>query len=49
MNYSLDGKAVGKLAVIGPKRMNYSQVFASLDLISNEIDKLIGYISKDEE
>lgn len=49
VNYSLDGKAVGKLAVIGPKRMNYSQVFASLDLISNEIDKLIGYISKDEE
>lgn len=48
VNYSLDGKAVGKLGVIGPKRMNYSQVFASLDLISNEIDKLIGYISNDE-
>ena len=49
VNYSLDGKAIGKLAVIGPKRMNYSQVFASLDLISNEIDKLIGYISSDDE
>ncbi len=49
VNYSLDGKAIGKLAVIGPKRMNYSQVFASLDLISNEIDKLIGYISADDE
>ncbi len=48
VDYSLDGKAVGKLAVIGPKRMNYSQVFASLDLISNEIDKLIGYISDDD-
>ncbi len=48
VNYSLDGKAIGKLGVIGPKRMNYSQVFASLDLISQEIDKLIGYISDDE-
>ena len=48
VNYSLDGKAVGKLGVIGPKRMNYSQVFASLDLISQEIDKLIGYISDDD-
>lgn len=48
VNYSLDGKSVGKLGVIGPKRMNYAQVFASLDLISNEIDKLIGYISNDE-
>ncbi len=49
VNYTLDGKAVGKLGVIGPKRMNYSQVFASLDLISQEINKLIGYISDDSE
>ena len=48
VNYSLDGNAVGKIGVIGPKRMNYSQVFASLDLISKEIDKLIGYISDDD-
>lgn len=45
VNYSLDGKAVGKLGVIGPKRMNYSKVFASLDLISHEIDNLLGYFS----
>ncbi len=43
MNYSLGDNASGKLAVIGPKRMNYSKVFASLDLISNEIDKILGY------
>lgn len=49
VNYSLDGKNVGKLGVIGPKRMNYSQVFASLDLISQEIDKLFGYITEDDE
>lgn len=48
VNYSLDGNTVGKLGVIGPKRMNYSQVFASLDLISQEINKLIGYISDDD-
>ncbi len=48
VNYSLDGKNVGKLGVIGPKRMNYSQVFASLDLISQEIDKLFSHITEDD-
>lgn len=45
VNYSLDGKAVGKLGVIGPKRMDYARVFASLDLISHEIDRLLGLFS----
>lgn len=48
VNYTLDGKAVGKLGVIGPKRMNYSKVFASLDLISHEIDNLLGYFSDNQ-
>lgn len=43
VNYSLSGKPVGKIGVIGPKRMNYSKVFASLDIISNEIDKMLKY------
>lgn len=43
INYSLGDKNAGKLAVIGPKRMNYAKVFASLDLISNEIDKILNY------
>ena len=43
MNYTLPSGAAGKLTVIGPKRMNYSRVFASLDLISNEIEKLVNY------
>lgn len=48
VNYSLDGKAVGKVGVIGPKRMDYAKVFASLDLISHEINKLVGYITSDD-
>lgn len=47
VDYSLDGKAVGKVGVIGPKRMDYAKVFASLDLISHEINKLVGYITGD--
>lgn len=43
VNYSLGDKVLGKLGVIGPKRMNYAKVFASLDLISTEIDKLLNY------
>lgn len=42
-DYSLDDKTMGKIGVIGPKRMNYSKVFASLDLISSEIDKILKF------
>ncbi len=48
INYSLGDKTGGSLAVIGPKRMNYAKVFASLDLISNEIDKILSYYMNDE-
>lgn len=48
MNYSLGEKTAGKLAVIGPKRMNYAKVFASLDLISNEIDKILRHYMNGE-
>ena len=43
VNYVLGDKKAGKLGVIGPKRMNYSKVFASLDVISKEIDKILKY------
>ncbi len=49
VNYSLGDKAVGKIGVIGPKRMNYSKVFASLDLISAEIDKILKYYILDDK
>lgn len=48
VNYSLGDRPVGKLGVIGPKRMNYAKVFASLDIISNEIDKMLRhYVGND--
>lgn len=42
VNYSLDGGAKGKIGVIGPKRMDYAKVFASLDFISTHIDKILN-------
>lgn len=48
MNYSFGENTAGKLAVIGPKRMNYAKVFASLDLISNEIDKILRHYMNGE-
>lgn len=41
VNYSLNDKTIGRIGVIGPKRMNYAKVIASLDCISNQIDKII--------
>ena len=43
VDYSLGDNRGGKISVIGPKRMNYSKVFASLDTISGEIDKILRY------
>jgi len=40
-NYSLGDKVIGKIGVIGPKRMNYAKVIASLDCIASHIDKIL--------
>ncbi len=50
VNYSLNNKVMGKLGVIGPKRMDYAKVVASLDCISNHIDKILYqlYIGESE-
>lgn len=51
VNYSLNNKTAGQLGVIGPKRMNYAKVVASLDCISEHIDKILYqlYIGESEE
>ena len=41
VNYSIDKKSVGKIGVIGPKRMDYAKVIANLDCISSHIDKIL--------
>ncbi len=48
VDYSLGGNRSGKISVIGPKRMNYAKVFASLDVISGEIDKILRYYTENE-
>ncbi len=40
--YSLGDKIKGKIGIIGPKRMDYAKVFASLDLISNHLDRILN-------
>ena len=41
VNYTVGDNAAGKIGVIGPKRMDYAKVFASLDIISKQIDNII--------
>ena len=48
VNYSLNNKPAGKLGVIGPKHMNYAKVIASLDCISNHIDKILYQLYTEE-
>lgn len=44
VNYKLNNKVAGQLGVIGPKRMDYAKVVASLDCISEHIDKILHQI-----
>lgn len=48
VNYKMGDKVVGRIGVIGPKRMNYAKVIASLDCISNQVDKILGELYKAE-
>jgi len=41
MNCTVDDRVVGKIGIIGPKRMDYAKVFAGLDLISDNIDLIL--------
>lgn len=41
VNYRVGDRTLGKIGVIGPKRMNYAKVVASLDLISGYIDEIL--------
>jgi len=41
VNYSVGGRAVGKIGIVGPKRMDYAKVIQSLENVSSQIDKLL--------
>lgn len=48
VNYKMGDKVVGRIGVIGPKRMNYAKVIASLDCISNHVDNILYQLYKTE-
>lgn len=48
VNYKMGEKIVGRIGVIGPKRMDYAKVIASLDCISNHIDKILNQLYNTE-
>lgn len=48
VNYKMGDKVVGRIGVIGPKRMNYAKVIASLDCISNHVDKILHQLYNTE-
>lgn len=49
VNYSVGGKAAGKIGIVGPKRMNYDQVIRSLESVSEHIDKILNEIYSERE
>ena len=39
-NLKLNGKTIGAIGIIGPCRMDYSKVLATIDKLSDEINRL---------
>ena len=39
-NLKLNGKTIGAIGIIGPCRMDYSRVLATIDKLSDEIGRL---------
>ncbi|MBQ7794323.1 MAG: heat-inducible transcription repressor HrcA [Clostridia bacterium] len=48
VDYKIGDRTLGQIAVIGPKRMNYAKVIASLDLISTQIDSILKQFTEGE-
>lgn len=46
---SINGQDKGKIAVVGPKRMNYRKVLASLEYVARSLNSLYKEVEKEEE
>ena len=44
--YHIDGQVVGKLGVIGPTRMRYSEITSVIEYMSNNLDKAFKMVSE---
>ncbi len=49
VNYSVGGRAVGKIGVVGPKRMDYAKVIQELESVSKHIDNIMYEIYSEGE
>ena len=47
--YVSNGKVIGKLGIVGPTRMNYAKVIASLDYIHKNMDTIINELYHEEK
>jgi heat-inducible transcriptional repressor len=43
--YHVGGRAVGGVAVLGPKRMDYGLVLALVDLVAANLDEFLGRLA----
>ncbi len=48
VDYKIGDRKLGQISVIGPKRMNYAKVIASLNLISSQIDDILKQFTEGE-
>ncbi len=48
-DYHLGGRTAGRLAIIGPTRMNYSKVIANINQISVYLDKLLRELYMEDD
>lgn len=47
--YLSGGNLLGRLSIVGPTRMNYAKVIASLDFITKNIDNIVNELYREEK
>ena len=46
---NIGGKSIGKIALVGPRRMDYDQVLSALEYVMEKFDEVYNDLGKDED
>ena len=47
--YSVNGRPVGKLGVVGPTRMKYSEITSVMEYLTQNLDRAFGWPEGEED
>ena len=46
---NINGKSIGKIALVGPRRMDYDQVLSALEYVIEKFDEVYNDLGKEDD